>query len=435
MLLILMLIACQDEKSDGDLDDQLRTQLIEVSQGEGLSYFELPSSNDFARIPQDPNNRITEAKVDLGRLLYHETGLGINPKYPEGQFTYSCASCHHANAGFQAGLRQGIGEGGDGYGFRGETRVPNAHYSVDSLDVQPIRTPTAMNGAYQTNMLWNGQFGATGVNVGTEEAWTEGTPKAVNHLGYEGLEIQAIAGLTVHRMGIGDNVKNSAYGDYFENAFPGLTDEDLMTKETAGLAIAAYERTLLANNAPFQRWLKGNHDAMFRSEKRGAILFFGKAGCANCHTGPALNQMSFYSLGMPDLVGPGIYGSSDDNSAHLGRGSFTGRAEDDYKFKVPQLYNLRDSPFYGHGGTFRSVKEVIEYKNEGVPVNSKVPSDQISGNFYPLGLTQQEIQQITDFVENALYDDNLIRYEPNVLPSGLCFPNNDDRSREDRGCN
>ncbi len=432
--LVSMLVSCQEDESDGNLDEQLRIQLTEASNGQGISFFQLPESDDYHLIPQDPNNPLTPEKVALGQLLYHEPGMGVAPKYAEGKYTYSCASCHHANAGFQAGVRQGIGEGGHGYGFRGETRLPNPLYSLDSLDVQPIRTPTAMNGAFQENMLWNGQFGATGLNVGTEASWVEGTPKFVNHLGYEGLETQAIAGLTVHRLGIDSRVRND-YQAHFEAAFPQLNDEERYTKEMAGLAIAAYERTMMSNQAPFQRWLRGDYNAMFRNEKRGAILFFGKAGCSNCHTGPALNTMAFHSIGMPDLVGSGIYGSSDDNDAHRGRGAFTGLPEDDYKFKVPQLYNLKDSPFLGHGGTFRSVREVVEYKNQGVPANPKVPESQITADFVPLDLTTTEMEQITDFIENALYDNNLARYEPGTLPTGFCFPNNDQLSRSDRGCN
>ncbi len=432
--LVSMLVSCQEDESDGNLDEQLRIQLTEASNGQGLSFFQLPKSDDYHLIPQDPNNPLTPEKVALGQLLYHEPGMGVAPKYAEGKYTYSCASCHHANAGFQAGVRQGIGEGGHGYGFRGETRLPNPLYSLDSLDVQPIRTPTAMNGAFQENMLWNGQFGATGVNVGTEASWVEGTPKFVNHLGYEGLETQAIAGLTVHRLGIDNRVRND-YQAHFEAAFPQLNDEERYTKEMAGLAIAAYERTMMSNQAPFQRWLRGDYNAMFRNEKRGAILFFGKAGCSSCHTGPALNTMAFHAIGMPDLVGSGIYGSSDDNDAHRGRGAFTGLPEDDYKFKVPQLYNLKDSPFLGHGGTFRSVREVVEYKNQGVPVNPKVPESKITADFVPLDLTTTEMEQITDFIENALYDNNLTRYEPGALPTGFCFPNNDQLSRSDRGCN
>ena len=81
-----------------------------------------PLATDFNLIPNDINNPITEAKVALGKLLFHETGLAMNANLEEGMSTYSCASCHHAKAGFQSGILQGIGEGGMGFGINGEGR-------------------------------------------------------------------------------------------------------------------------------------------------------------------------------------------------------------------------------------------------------------------------------------------------------------------------
>jgi cytochrome c peroxidase len=137
---------------------------------------------------------------------------------------------------------------------------------------------------------------------------------------------------------------------------------------------------------------------------------------------------------MNDMEGNGTYGASSANDANRGRGSFTGDIEDDYKFKTPQLYNLKDSQFFGHGGTFTSVRDVIEYKNEGVGENSNVPSSQLADDFLPLDLTTQQIDDLVDFIENALYDANLLRYVPSELPSGNCIPNNDPVSIVDQGC-
>src|SRR5881628_2440047 len=75
----------------------------------------LPESDHYDSIPQDPLNPLTTEKAALGKLLFHETRLGGNPKLSEGLHTYSCATCHHAEAGFQSGLAQGIGEGGSGF--------------------------------------------------------------------------------------------------------------------------------------------------------------------------------------------------------------------------------------------------------------------------------------------------------------------------------
>ena len=104
---------------------------------------------------------------------------------------------------------------------------------------------------------------------------------------------------------------------------------------------------------------------MTDQEKRGALLFFSKGRCSNCHNGPSLSKMEFHALGMKDLIDcpEETFKTPADDPAYLGRGGFTGEEADMYKFKVPQLYNLVDSPFFGHGSSMRSVKEVIEYKN------------------------------------------------------------------------
>lgn len=419
------------QKIDIDLLAALQAQ----SPDGKTSYFELPSSKDYNAIPQDPKNPITKAKIVLGGFLFHETALGVDAKDKNAVQTFSCASCHHADAGFQAGTLQGVGEGGKGFGSRGELRKPVAPFAT--VDVQPVKSPSAMNGAYQPNQLWNGQFGATHLNTGSESNWTPGTPIETNKLGYQGLETQAIAGMGVHRLNISESlIKMGTYKTLFDEAFPHVPESVRYTKEYAGQAIAAYERTLLSNEAPFQKYLKGDINAMNDQEKQGALLFFTKAQCADCHTGPALNSMQFNAIGMKDLVDcpePTLNTKKDD-PANLGRGGFTKNTADNYKFKVPQLYNLTDSPFFGHGSSLRSVKEVIIYKNKAIPENKNVPVSQLDPRFKPLGLTDSEIDALDQFISKSLRDNNLRRYVPQALPSGLCFPNADMQSRIDMDC-
>ena len=436
---LIFLTSCakdEDEGGNTDLNSILNQKLVDASNGIGTEHYILPESQDLSNIPQDPNNPLTSEKVELGKLLYHETQLSKNAKYIDGLFTYSCASCHHAAAGFQAGMAQGIGDGGVGFGLSGESRTKNSNYAEDSIDVQPIRSPTVLNSAYQKVMLWNGQFGAVGPNEGTQAHWSIGTPIETNNLGYEGVETQAIAGLKVHRMEIDpDFIKSTEYKTLFDNCFPGSVESDRYNRENAGLAIAAYERTLLSNDAPFQKWLKGESSAMTNTQKLGGILFFGKADCFKCHNGPALNSMEFFALGMNDLDANGTFGNSPDDLTVRGRGGFTGTENEMYCFKVPQLYSLRYSKFYGHGASFTSIREIIDYKNKADKENIKVSESYLSKDFIPLNLTELEIEQLTDFVENALDDANLNRYVPSSIPSGNCFPNNDLISKIDLGCN
>lgn len=399
-----------------------------------LAQYRLPDDGDLAAIPQDPKNPLTAAKVALGRMLFHDPTLLGNPKRPEGMHTASCASCHHAQAGFQAGIRQGLGEGGQGFGVAGTGRKIAAGYDASTVDVQPIRTPSALNVAYFTNVLWNGQFGATGVNVGTNAAWTVGTPKEKNVLGFEGVETQAIAGQNVHRLRIDQSelTDNPGYRTLCDQAYATPT----MTDVQAGLAIAAYERTLLANQAPFQRWLRSEADALTASQQRGMNLFFGKAQCASCHDNAALGGMAFAAIGLGDLIGDGIFASDYSKPEHRGRGGFTGNPVDDFKFKVPGLYNLKGLTFFGHGGTLHSLREVVEYKNRSIAQRADVPVGQLDPRFVPLNLSDDEVTALVDFIENGLYDPNLLRYQPSQteMPTHSCPINDDATAHADLGC-
>ncbi len=431
---IALCFSCTDVEKT--VDDDLRFAINTAQNSGGLGEYRMPLSNQLQRIPQDLNNPLTADKVALGQMLFHEPGYATVGNFAEMSQTYSCASCHSAGAGFQANLLQGIGDGGIGFGMNGEGRRIDLFVEMAKIDVQPLRTPSAMNGAFQTNLLWNGQFGATAVNEGTESVWPEDGPISKNRLGYEGLEIQAIAGLDVHRHKIDkESVDTLGYKALFDRAFPDFDVENRYNNETAGLAIAAYERTIMSNEAPFQKWLRGGNAWMSDAQKEGAILFFTKAKCNDCHNGGGLAAMEFHAIGLNDFNPDDVVNFDPADPANKGRGSFTKDADDDYKFKVPQLYNLKDSPFYGHGGSFTSVRELIAYKNLAIPENKSVPESQLSPFFQPLDLSEEEIDLLTDFVENALYDPNLLRYEPSSLPTGMCFPNNDWMSKEDLDCN
>ena len=420
-----------------DLDNELLVALRAAAPTGSESHFVLPASDDFSSIPQDAQNPLSREKVALGKLLFHETGLALNPKHAISMEGFSCASCHFAGAGFQANRVQGIADGGLGFGLNGEGRVRGVMYDRSEVDVQPLRSPSAMNLAYQTNLLWSGQFGGTNLNIGTEDQWTENTPKAVNELGFEGLVTQAIAGLGVHRQKPGEEFfeKYPDYKPLYDAAFPDIDPAERYDVTTTGMAIGAYERTLLANQAPFQQWLAGDMSALNEQEKEGAVLFFTKGQCATCHNGPSLANMEFHALGMKDLIDcPEEIFQVAEGSTQRGRGAFTQRPEDNYKFKVPQLYNLTDSPFYGHGSSFRTVEEVIAYKNVARAENDRIDMGQLSEHFVPLNLTSGEVSAIAAFIEVGLRDPNLARYEPSSLPSGNCFPNNDPLSKQELGC-
>ena len=427
----LWLVAgCESDDADARLDAEL-TALISSAVDGGAEALRLPASDDYDAVPQDERNPLTAEKIALGRLLFHETALGIDAADADLARTYSCASCHNAAAGFQAGRHQGIGEGGAGFGAAGELRERAPSVRSEDLDVQPVRSPSILHAGYQRVTHWNGQFGALGANEGTGAHWTPGTPKAINALGYEGVESQAIAGLEVHRLDVDEVVLDEfGYRALFDAAFGDVPVAERYTRATAGLAIAAYERTVLANRAPFQRWLAGEAGAMTPAEKRGAIAFFGDGDCAGCHAGPALSSETFHALGLADLhdCPEPTFGSAEGQAAHLGRGGFTLRRADRYAFKTPQLYNLADSRFYGHGASLRSLREVVAYKNLARPQNERVEREALSTAFVPLGLTEAQVGDLAAFLETGLRDPDLVRYVPASLPSGAYFPNADTAS-------
>ncbi|MBL8068382.1 MAG: cytochrome-c peroxidase [Armatimonadetes bacterium] len=407
--------------------DQALLDQIALNIPGGVAGLTMPDPSDLPAIPQDPNNPLTAEKVALGRLLYHETALLTNPIKPQGLGSASCASCHNAQGGFSAGRFQGLGEGGRGFGFSGEARHEDPAYAPTEVDSQPVKSPSTLNSAYQPNLHWNGELGSGGLNAGTQGQWMPGTPTELNNLGYQGVETQAIAALRIHRMGFGKPLSDSlGYTALFDAAFPTVPPIDRYSDLTVGLALAAYERTLLATRSPWQRWLRGDFSAMTEVQKRGAGLFFGKAECWKCHSGPALTDGKFHAIGLNGLDKIGIANNAGPAAPeNLGRGGFTKNVTALYQFKTPQLYNLADTSYYGHGASFTKLAELIQYKNLGIPQSPLLPPGGPDPLFHPLGLSVQEVDAIAEFLQNALRDPELLRYVPSSTLSGHPFPNND----------
>lgn len=424
--------------------DNLLTLLDSTSTTGSYEEYILPDSDDFDNIPQDPSNPITAEKVALGKLVYHETAATSEETSKTNMDgTWSCASCHSAQNGFKSGIRQGIGEGGVGFNHRMIAEGVNP----EDVDVQPVTSPTVLNTAYQEAMLWNGQFGnqiggIVNVGIDPDRHFTEGTPKEANLRNLAGLETQAVAGMGVHRMSVSSDsvlTTNEVYQQLYIDAF-GVAQPDDMLEATA-LAIAAFERTVLANEAPFQKYLKGDVEAMTAEEVNGAEVFFGKGNCHTCHNGPALSSPVgasaddvFMTVGFHDLdIWEDTIGEVNEATKH-GRGGFTGDELDRFKFKVPPLYNLIDTEVFGHGASFSSVEDVVRYKVEAVPQHPQVEVSDLDYRFTPVELTEEEIANLIAFLENSLYDADLMRYVPESLPSGNCPVNNDEVSREELGC-
>jgi cytochrome c peroxidase len=214
----------------------------------------------------------------------------------------------------------------------------------------------------------------------------------------------------------------------------------------ASLAIAAYERTLLATDAPFQQWLrelnsKGSEEASYTmtlDELRGARIFFDSNGgnCASCHTGPSLSDGGFHIMGLADLL------ESDRNRIHTklfegeeqGRGGWTGRDDLKYAFKTPQLYNLTQKSFYGHGSTHRTLESMVRYMVRGKKMVGFIGGDRpLDAAFTKRQLSESQILDLLAFLKTGLFDTSLLDELPEVLER-TCIISADRISSHEQNC-
>ncbi len=436
-VLLLFNSCTKDVVSDQVEVDLALKRLISASSPSG-SYknFILATENELDAIPQDARNPLTESKVNLGRMLFFDTGLAANAKFNSGVGTYSCASCHIPEAGFRAGAPQGVADGGRGFGINGEGRLKNSQYAESDLDVQSARPLSLINVAHVTNTFWNGQFGSEGANVGTEAVWDLDEGSARNVLGYSAIETQNIEGVETHRfVYTKDILEQFGYVEMFDEVFSDVREEQRYGAFTASLALSAYIRTINSSQAPFQKWLKGDFNAMTSEEKEGARVFFDKGRCASCHYEPNLGSNEFHAMGVKDMYQRSSFNTSADDKRNRGRAGFTLRDEDLYKFRVPPIYNMGDSPFYFHGSSKLTLEQLVDYKIEAKSENPNVSNDRLSEKFLPItDITEAEREALLMFLINGLRDPNLDRFAPETVPSGNCFPNNDYDSRVDLGC-
>jgi len=438
-VLVLTLIATsctKDVTSDKiQLDLDLKRLISNASPTGNYKYYILPEDDDLDAFPQDKRNVLTTEKVELGKMLFYETGIAADARYTSGMGTYSCASCHIPEAGFRPGAPQGVADGGKGFGINGEGRLRNSDYQEGDLDVQSARPLSLINVAFVTNTFWNGQFGGGGVNEGTEDVWDLRESTERNHLGFAAIETQNLEGVDVHRLVFEkDLLAEYGYIEMFDAAFPDVQEEQRYSSFTGSLALSAYIRTINSSQAPFQNWLKGDLNAMGDQEKLGASLFFGKSRCSNCHYEPNLGSSEFHTLGVKDMYQRPSFATSADDRRNMGRGGFTLRSEDMFKFRVPPIYNMGDSPFYFHGASKLTLEQVIDYKMEGVSENPNVDNSLLSDKFKPIDMTDEEASALLAFLQRGLRDPNLKRFKPDAVLSGFCFPNNDYDSQVDLGC-
>jgi cytochrome c peroxidase len=329
-------------------------------------------------------------KVELGRLLFFD-------KLLSGNRNISCATCHHPSQGTSDGLALGFGEGAHGIGK--ERRPGTSHESAIHERV-PRNSPALFNlGAREYHTM----FHDGRVSVDTRGYYKGGfitparwkLPTGLDNV----LAAQAMFPVTSPTEMAGQKGENEVadaralnnvggrngvwellaarlqavpeYVERFKRAYPGrVRHAGDITFVHAANAIAAFETTAFrADDSPFDRHLRGKR-ALDADAQAGMDLFYGKADCGSCHSGPLQTDHDFHAIAMPQ-IGPGkndgrdaSYWNETGIQAFVedwGRERVTGRERDKFKFRTPSLRNVELTGPWGHAGSYTSLEDVVRH--------------------------------------------------------------------------
>lgn len=294
---------------------------------------------DSVNIPKTPQQ---EAKIELGKMLWFDPRLSLSGKV-------SCNTCHDLSTNGADTKPLSIG-----YAGRKGT----------------VNSPTVFNAEKQIAQFWDGRAKtlaeqATGpITNPLEMAMTPELAEGV---------IRSIPG----------------YRPYFEKAFGSKNP----TFREIAEALAAFETTLTTPNAPFERYLKGDKNALTQQQIDGLKLF-RRSGCIRCHSGNLLGGTSFQKVGS---VRPYV----TDNSSK-GRMDVSGKPWDEMMFKVPTLLNVERTAPYFHDGAVKTLPDAVK----------KMADIQLDMN-----LSEKQVEEIVAFLESL--NGELPKIEkPTLPPSG-----------------
>ena len=325
-------------------------------------------------------------KVELGRMLMFD-------KILSGNMNTSCATCHHPLAATGDGLSLPIGEGGQGLGITRDTgsgadliheRVPRNAPPVFNLGDKSFHT-MFYDGRVST---LDGHGYPSGCNTPAGHNLPDGlenllacqamfpVTSATEMAGQAGENPIADAAAVGDLHGpngvwaqLADRLRSiPEYVDLFKAAFPDgrnkiETAADISFAHAAN-AISAFESVnWRADNSPFDRYIRGDKEAMSKSARKGMKLFYkgdsnGHA-CAECHSGLYQTDQSFHAIAMPQ-IGAGR-GSGPLGTEDYGREQFTNDANDMLKFRTPSLRNVALTAPYGHSGAYNSLRAVVDH--------------------------------------------------------------------------
>jgi cytochrome c peroxidase len=395
--------------------------------------------------------RIDQKLADVGRLLWFDPITGLNDDN-------SCAGCHSPASGF--GDTQSIAIGIENNGIVGPNRSGPRNMR---------RSPMVINTALYPNLMWNSRFVALSGDPFDNSAGFVFPPP-------EGLSLSNLSHLLIAQalipptertevtgfafVGDSDAIRaaviarlndSRAYRKLFGRAFPEVRAGAPITIDMFGRAIAEFEFTLTFATAPIDRFALGDRDALTADEKRGALLFFGRAGCVRCHSvAGASNEMfsdfQTHVIGVPQIAPASTNNTFDGPGANedFGREQVSGNLDDRYAFRTSPLRNVALQPTFMHNGAYTSLEAAIRHHLDVYaaaqaysPAAQRLapdlagptgPSAPVLARLDPLlsapiALTEEEVEQLVSFVRHGLLDprarpERLRRLVPQSLPSG-----------------
>jgi cytochrome c peroxidase len=443
-----------------------------------------------ASLPARLGRPVNRQLADLGRILWFDKIGGLHSDN-------TCGGCHSPATGF--GDSQSIAIGIQNNDLVGPDRAGPRNQR---------RTPAAINTAFYPKLMWNGRFAAlsgdpfdnsAGFSFPMPEGLTRfpANDPVVTHLliaqaHMPPTELVEVAGFTGTRGTIGPRFDqfddglgsvvpppdasgyrnepirqavlarldaNPAYRRKFGALFPAVAGGAPIDFTMFARAIAEFEFTLVFANAPIDRYARGERDAMSTAQKRGALVFFGKGKCVQCHAvGGKSNEMfsdfRMHDIGVPQLapafgVGKGnvIFDGPGENE-DFGLEQLTGKRSDRYKFRSSPLRNVALQPAFFHNGAFTRLEDAIRHHldvrrsiRDYDPVTAGVDNDltlplgpmrPVLARLDPLlaqpiELRPDEFADLVAFVRDGLLDgrakkENLCRLVPRAVPSGLGVP-------------
>ncbi len=345
---------------------------------------EVPKLGPLGSPPIPPDNPNTPAKVELGKMLFWDTRI-------TGDASLSCATCHDPKLGW--------GDGQDiGRGYPGTSHWRNIQ--------------TIINTAYYNKLFWAGSSRSL-------EAQGETANRG------------AVAGNGERDMMEARLYQIPEYRKRFKEVFG---DEWPLLKN-AWRAIAAFERTLVQRDTPFDRYMKGDKAALSPKAKQGLALFQGNAGCIQCHNDPLLTDQKYYNLGVPENPGfeedplkqitfryeqyaKGVHEEIyRKTKTDLGLFYMAKRQTDMSKFRTPSLRYTKYTAPYMHNGVFFTLEEVVDFYNNGGGEDQALKNFGIATKtkkLKMLNLTDEEKEALVAFLESLSGEEILI--EAPTLP-------------------